>query len=92
MIVCHCNVITRRQIESMIEQLLAHDPYAVLTPGLIYHQLGKCGKCCGCFPQVTQMLIEHGDAIRAKLTGETAHVEESEDEAERVYRRAVAAL
>ena len=67
MIVCSCNIITRRDIEQVIEGLLADDPYAVLTPNLIYHRLGRRGRCCGCFPQVTRVLVEHGTLIREKI-------------------------
>ena len=67
MIVCSCNIITRRDIEAVIERLLADDPYAVLTPNLIYHRLGRRGRCCGCFPQVTDILIEHATAVRERM-------------------------
>lgn len=67
MIVCSCNIITRRDIEAVIERLLADDPYAVLTPNLIYHRLGRRGRCCGCFPQVTDILVEHAIAVRARI-------------------------
>ena len=73
MIVCSCNIITSRDIEAVIERLLADDPYAVLTPGLIYHRLGRRGRCCGCFPQVSRILVEHGTLVRARLAaGEEA--------------------
>ena len=67
MIVCSCNIITRRDIENVIERLLADDPYAVLTPNLIYHRLGRRGRCCGCFPQVSRILVEHGTLVRERL-------------------------
>jgi bacterioferritin-associated ferredoxin len=67
MIVCSCNIITRRDIEAVIERLLADDPYAVLTPNLIYHRLGRRGRCCGCFPQVSQILVEHATLVRERL-------------------------
>ncbi len=67
MIVCSCNIITRRDIEAVIERILSDDPYAVLTPNLIYHRLGRRGRCCGCFPQVTDILVEHAIAVRARL-------------------------
>jgi len=69
MIVCSCNLITRRDIEGVIERLLADDPYAVLTPNLIYHRLGRRGRCCGCFPMVTQILVEHTIRVRERLAG-----------------------
>jgi bacterioferritin-associated ferredoxin len=72
MIVCSCNVITRRDIEAVIERLLADDAYAVLTPNLIYHRLGRRGRCCGCFPQVTRILVEHCILVRERIArGET---------------------
>ncbi len=67
MIVCSCNIITRRDIELVIEGILADDPYAVLTPNLLYHRLGRRGKCCGCFPHVTMILVEHAIAVRARI-------------------------
>lgn len=67
MIVCSCNVIARREIEAVIEEILAEDPYAVLTPGLLYHRLGRRGKCGGCFPHVSRILVEHGDLVRARI-------------------------
>ena len=65
MIVCSCNVITRRDVESVIEEILVEDPYAVLTPNLLYHRLGRRGKCCGCFPHVSRILVEHATIVRA---------------------------
>ena len=67
MIVCSCNVISRRDLEAVIEEILSDDPYAVLTPGLLYHRLGRRGKCCGCFPSVTDILLEHGAHVRAQI-------------------------
>ena len=82
MIVCSCNVITRRDVESVIEEILVADPYAVLTPNLLYHRLGRRGKCCGCFPHVTQILVEHGTLVRQRIeVGEALQiVRDAEDE------------
>lgn len=57
MIVCHCNVITKADIELAVRDLLSDDPWYQLTPGAVYHALGKRGKCCGCFPAVIDHLI-----------------------------------
>lgn len=56
MIVCHCNVIKRAEIESSIRELLAEDPSACLRPQSVYKMLQKRGKCCGCFPQVESIV------------------------------------
>jgi hypothetical protein len=71
MIVCSCNIIVRSEIEAVIEDILRDDPYAVLTPGLLYHRLGRRGRCCGCFPHVTQILVEHGTFVRAQIEAGT---------------------
>jgi bacterioferritin-associated ferredoxin len=55
-IVCHCNVIAVREIEAAIRDILARDPGAPLSPPAIYRELGKRGRCCGCFPQVEQVV------------------------------------
>jgi bacterioferritin-associated ferredoxin len=67
MIVCSCNIITRRDIEAVIEEILIADPYAVLTPGLLYHRLGRRGKCGGCFPHVSEVLVTHGTWVRERI-------------------------
>src|SRR5690242_15798208 len=78
MIVCSCNIVTRRDIEVVIEEILVEDLYAVLTPNLIYHRLGRRGKCCGCFPHVSRILVEHATILR-----ERAGVDGALDPAER---------
>jgi bacterioferritin-associated ferredoxin len=80
MIVCSCNIITRRDIEAIIEEILLDDAYAVLTPNLLYHRLGRRGKCCGCFPHVSRILVEHSIAVRRRLEAGEAVAEPRENE------------
>jgi hypothetical protein len=80
MIVCSCNIITRRDIETVIERILTDDPYAVLTPNLIYHRLGRRGRCCGCFPQVSRILVDHAILVRERI--ERGEMPAAEDAAE----------
>lgn len=48
MIVCSCNAITHRDIHAAIEWMRASDPYTIITPGKVYHALGKSPDCGGC--------------------------------------------
>lgn len=65
MIVCHCNVILRTEIEEAVRRLLAADPGAPLEPQFVYRELRKRGRCCGCFPTVTAIVAELlADAMR----------------------------
>ncbi len=61
MIVCHCNFITHDEIRAAIRELRDADPYRVIIPGLVYHRLGKRGRCCGCFPHVIEMIIAENE-------------------------------
>jgi bacterioferritin-associated ferredoxin len=57
MIVCHCNIITDLEITDVIEVMLAEDAWQLIVPLKVYHALEKRGRCCGCFPQVTSLII-----------------------------------
>ncbi|MGI3168053.1 (2Fe-2S)-binding protein [Pseudooceanicola sp. C21-150M6] len=48
MIVCHCNAITDRDIHAAIDWMRAADSQTIITPGKIYHALGKKPDCGGC--------------------------------------------
>lgn len=50
MIVCHCQNITDRDIDAAIDWMRAADPATIITPGKIYHALGKKADCGGCMP------------------------------------------
>ncbi|WP_244606467.1 (2Fe-2S)-binding protein [Arsenicitalea aurantiaca] len=56
MLVCHCNVIAEREIRQVIRAFLKADPWAVIVPAKIYRELGKRGRCCGCFPNVVDII------------------------------------
>ena len=45
-------------VERTIVALLERDPWQLVVPGQIYHEMGKAGKCCGCFPQLVDLIIE----------------------------------
>ena len=40
MIVCSCNVISSREIEAAVEDLIASDDDVMLTPGMVYRTIG----------------------------------------------------
>ena len=52
MIVCHCQSITDHDIRAAVDWMRAADPDTVITPGKIYHALGKRADCGGCMPLV----------------------------------------
>lgn len=50
MIVCHCMSISDRDIRAAVDWMRAADPETLITPGKIYHALGKRADCGGCMP------------------------------------------
>ncbi len=66
MIVCSCTEITSKDIEEAVAALRTSDPFVVLTPGLIYRQLGKRPSCGSCLPLITKLMLsfdEEGPAM-----------------------------
>jgi bacterioferritin-associated ferredoxin len=58
MIVCQCNFMSRAEIESAVERLLNEDPWRLIVPSTVYHAMGQRGRCCGCFPDVVEIIAE----------------------------------
>ncbi len=50
MIVCHCQSIADHDIRAAVDWMRASDPDTIITPGKIYHALGKRADCGGCMP------------------------------------------
>ncbi|MCA0940594.1 (2Fe-2S)-binding protein [Yangia mangrovi] len=56
MIVCHCMGISDRDIHAAIDWMRQSDPQTIITPGKIYHALGKAADCGGCMPLFLQTM------------------------------------
>lgn len=50
MMVCHCQSITDHDIRAAVDWMRKSDPKTIITPGKIYHALGKRADCGGCMP------------------------------------------
>ncbi|MCB5411353.1 (2Fe-2S)-binding protein [Pseudogemmobacter faecipullorum] len=50
MIVCSCMNIADQDIRAAVDWMRASDPSTIITPGKIYHALGKKADCGGCMP------------------------------------------
>lgn len=48
MIVCHCMLISDHDIRAAVAWMRAADPDTIVTPGKVYHALGKQADCGGC--------------------------------------------
>jgi len=66
MLICHCNLITEKEIEQTILDLLDADPWTLIVPAKVYHTLKKRGRCCGCFPNVVETIIRVTENYHAR--------------------------
>ncbi len=60
MIVCSCAVITDRDLEQAVLEVMSQPNAPLPTPGVIYRHLQKKMQCCGCAPLAA-------DTIYAKM-------------------------
>lgn len=56
MIICHCMNITDHEIRAAVDWMRAADPETIVTPGKIYHALGKRADCGGCMPLLLETM------------------------------------
>lgn len=61
MIVCHCNGITDRDIHAAVDWMRAADARTIITPGKVYHALGKRADCGGCMPLFLATMRQNGN-------------------------------
>jgi bacterioferritin-associated ferredoxin len=66
MLICHCNLITEKEIEQTIIELLDEDAWQLVVPAKVYHRMHKRGRCCGCFPNVVETIIRVTEAYHAR--------------------------
>lgn len=81
MIICHCTNITDHEIRAAVDWMRASDPSAIITPGKVYHALGKAADCGGCMPLFLDTMRSNDNfevpmqlrRLRGGATQETAH-------------------
>ena len=64
MIICSCNVISDRQIEAAVEELVSSDADAVVTLDTVYRAMGWQPKCGTCLQAVVDHIHEHRESLR----------------------------
>lgn len=67
MIVCSCNYISEKDIVGVIVEMLDADAWQLIVPGKVYRMLEKRGKCCGCFPNVVEIIVRSTKAYHDGL-------------------------
>lgn len=67
MLVCSCNVIAAHEIEDAILDLLEEDNFRLIVPLQVYHALEKRGRCCGCFPNVVDIIVRVTETFHREI-------------------------
>jgi bacterioferritin-associated ferredoxin len=65
MLLCSCNLITDKDIKEVITSLLDEDCWQLIVPGKVYHAMQKRGRCCGCFPNVVDLIVKATEEYHA---------------------------
>jgi hypothetical protein len=66
MIVCSCRVISDRDIESALLEILNQPDAPIPTPGIVYRHLQKRMNCCGCAPLAVETIYNKVDELEKK--------------------------
>lgn len=70
MLVCSCNFITDKEIRDVINAFLEEDCWQLIVPAKVYHAMEKRGRCCGCFPNVVDLIVSTTAEFHAKRNAE----------------------
>jgi len=74
MLVCQCNLISTTDIEDIVVDILDEDPWQLVVPAHIYRELGKRGQCCGCVPNIVDIIGKVTETYHLKLAGNASNL------------------
>lgn len=74
MIICQCNLISEKEIEATIVSILEQDPWQLIVPLQVYHAMKKRGRCCGCFPNVVDIIVRVTADFHKRLNTPTSEI------------------
>lgn len=66
MIVCSCTVISDRDIEGALLEILSAPNAPIPTPGIVYRHLSKRMNCCSCAPLAVDTIYNKVDELEKK--------------------------
>ena len=66
MIVCSCTMISDRDIESALVEILGQPDAPIPTPGVVYRHLKKRMNCCGCAPLAVETIYNKVEELEQK--------------------------
>lgn len=66
MLVCSCAVISDRDIELAVLEIMNQPNAPLPTPGIVWRHLSKKMNCCGCAPLAVSTIYEKMESLQAQ--------------------------
>jgi hypothetical protein len=66
MIVCSCTLISDRDIEEALVEILGQPDAPIPTPGVVFRHLQKRMNCCGCAPLAVETIYNKVEELERK--------------------------
>ena len=66
MIVCSCTLISDRDIEGALLEILSEPDAPIPTPGIVYRHLSKRMNCCSCAPLAVETIYNKVEELERK--------------------------
>jgi hypothetical protein len=86
-LVCQCNIITSSDVEAVVRRFLDEDPWQLIVPAKVYHEMGKMGRCCGCFPNVVDIIVEVTEKYHLQMGAEGERLTAVQANLDRLQKR-----
>jgi bacterioferritin-associated ferredoxin len=86
-LVCQCNIITSKDVEAVVRRFLEEDPWQLIVPAKVYHELGKLGRCCGCFPNVVDIIVAVTEKYHLQMGADAERLTALQGNLERLQQR-----
>lgn len=66
MIICSCTVITDKDIEQAVLEIMSVDNAPLPTPGIVYRHLSKKMNCCSCAPIAVSVIYKKVEELEKR--------------------------
>jgi hypothetical protein len=66
MIVCSCAIVTDRDLEQAVVEVMSQPNAPLPTPGVIFRHMQKKMQCCGCAPLAIETIYAKMEELEAK--------------------------
>jgi bacterioferritin-associated ferredoxin len=66
MIICSCAVVTDRDLEQAVLEVMSQPNAPLPTPGVIYRHMQKKMQCCGCAPLAAETIYTKMEELEKK--------------------------